>query len=659
MIELTAQELAFGKKLAHVDKEVRDQAVGKLNVILSQESEFTYMDMLRQWKALFYCFWLSDKPLVQQELSWDISNMILACKGANRVLFVRAFWETICREWFDIDKHRIDKYLLLTRRMIFFTFKSMEQSGWDEDLVAEYLKVITEFPASPTDPKIPNSTRTHVADVYIDELVRLRAGQLEEQEEEEEEESGAAIPVAALLEPFMRFIGSTTIRHLPPIIQEKVFENTVVRIAEAEDQAQAEDSSDGEEDADVLHDNQIEHETLDKVQFLMDSIPEIKKRIMSIAGEESMRSLGRKRLHALYQTLCDTFPDEENDIVFGKQIIVREPIGAQERKIAEKFKRKKVKKMNERKEKWDKQKQERKERKELKAMIDTGAVDFDVNALERQASAEEEKKFQQDIAKIREMEKRAGFGTTENSGDRPKSNKEKRVQKKKKAKKPDAAPLNVQEDMPNLVPISEASATRKPTNVSASATNGGAAAKDSAWVVRDKSKKAQNKPSSAVSNGQQKRRRESEPSLLAEAEMSIVVKDKKPQAPTAASTPAKKTKVNGDTQTTPKNKAAAHKDGKSSSEKKRLTWALERNSVKRFLKKVPMLPSAEPALATPPDLKLKSALRKESAYSDAPSTPKSPLKPLLRTPTKQENRVSVNGHASTPARRSQKAKARR
>ncbi|KAJ2039723.1 hypothetical protein GGI08_008157, partial [Coemansia sp. S2] len=92
------------------------------------------MEMLRHWKALFYCFWLSDKPLVQQELSWELANLILVCKGGNNVSFVRAFWETMCREWFDIDKHRIDKYLLLVRRVVFFTFSSMQQSGWDEQL---------------------------------------------------------------------------------------------------------------------------------------------------------------------------------------------------------------------------------------------------------------------------------------------------------------------------------------------------------------------------------------------------------------------------------------------------------------------------------------------------------------------------------------------
>ncbi|KAJ2627804.1 hypothetical protein H4R22_004219, partial [Coemansia sp. RSA 1290] len=168
MAELTDKERALGKRLAHVDKSVRDNATASVKVVMSQEEEFSHMEMLRHWKALFYCFWLSDKPLVQQELAWELANLTLVCNRSNGVAFVRAFWETMSREWFDMDKHRIDKYLLLARRMVFFTFKAMQKNQWDQALVEEYLKVYQEVPANPDDPKIPNSIRTHVSDVYVD-----------------------------------------------------------------------------------------------------------------------------------------------------------------------------------------------------------------------------------------------------------------------------------------------------------------------------------------------------------------------------------------------------------------------------------------------------------------------------------------------------------
>ncbi|KAJ2343695.1 hypothetical protein GGF43_005639, partial [Coemansia sp. RSA 2618] len=389
MIELTDKELALGKRLAHVDKSVRDQATASIRKVLSQSEDITYEEMLRHWKALFYCFWLADKPLVQQELAWDLANLILVCTDSNSVAFVRAFWETMCREWFDVDKHRVDKYLLLARRMVFFAFKSMQQSGWDEQLVGDYLAVYREIPIDSSDPKVPNSIRTHMGDVYVDELVRL-ASDIINDSDDAQAETGA-IPVALLLEPFMRFIGTTSIRHLPALIQESVFESIVVRIAEAEERNMAQNSSGDSATSSDAHDNQIADESLEKVQFLLDSIPELKKQLLAVSGEAELRASGRKRLHLIYQAFCDTFPDEETDIALSKRITISEPIGAQERKVADKHKRKKANKKRELKER-------RKQNTDLgRNIISPSAVDFDVNALASEATAEDRRNYEADI----------------------------------------------------------------------------------------------------------------------------------------------------------------------------------------------------------------------------------------------------------------------
>ncbi|KAJ2687899.1 hypothetical protein IWW39_002590 [Coemansia spiralis] len=634
MIELTANELAFGKKLAHVDKEIRDQAVAAIRVTLARTEEFTYMEMLRHWKALFYCFWLSDKPLVQQELSWELANLILVCKGSNNASFVRAFWETMCREWFDIDKHRIDKYLLLARRVVFFTFRSMQQSGWDQQLVGLYMQMYQDFAAHPTEPKVPNSSRTHLADVYVDELVRLVAALLKDEEDPQIET--AKIPVATLLEPFMRFISTTTIRHLPPKIQESVFENTVIRIAEAEELANAADSDvemGGSSDEGVVKDNQIEHETLDKVQFLMDSIPDIKARLLTVASEEGALPLGRKRLYALYQTLCETFPDEENDVVFPGEITVKEPVGAEERKIANKHKRKKEGKRRELKERT------RAKADERKSLIAASAVQLDVNALEHEATADEERSYQEDLAKIRDMDRRAGVDSMgEDAASKTASKKAKRAAKKAQSNANGGdSSLDALADIPELVAI-DSPATTAATD---KGSNGCQGDEGGAWVVC-------NKDGSIAP----KRKSVGEALPAEQFNESFVVQDK-PKAPEGAKLSNGKRKTEGASSSLQGKQTA--KDTVQSSDKKRLTWALERNSVKRFLKKVPMLPSPTQVSSTP-DSDLKPALRKVSAYVDESPVAQSPLKPLK---VKPERRVSVNGHASTPLRGAKKQKQRR
>ncbi|KAJ2704737.1 hypothetical protein FB645_003018 [Coemansia sp. IMI 203386] len=652
MIELSDKELAFGKRLAHV--EVRDVAVTKLGQILSTKDEFTHMDMLRQWKALFYCFWLSDMPLVQQELSWDLANMILKCKGANRASFVRAFWETVCREWYDIDKHRVDKYLLLMRRIVFFTLRSMYQSDWDAQLVGEYMGIYSQFPVNPNDPKVPHSTRLHVADVFVDELVRLSAEILKEAEEPEADL--AEIPVARLLEPFMRFIGSSSIRHLPPRVSEAVFESIVVRIAEAEDRARNSEQQETDDEDDnldaVIFDNQIEDETLRSVQFLIDSIPSIKERLFAVAGEEGMLSMGRKRLYALYQMLCQTFPDEEKDVPLPGQIVISEPRGAEQNKAAKKYKRKVELKKASRKQK----------KKDLsKNILSTEAASIDINALANKATADEESRFQKDIAKIREMEKRAGFGTTEDSGDRPKSKKELRAEKKEKqnqkqaangASSSSSASRQDNSDVPQLIPVdSSGSAAPSKSSPKASTKKVASSGADS-WVVQDKAVSS----TAPASGSGTKRRRDSEQSLLAEALKNIVVKDK---AASASSTPSKKPSVGSGKRAASTPSKTSGSSAELASEKKRLTWALERNSVKRFLKKIPMLPSTEEVSKVSED-QLKPVLRKKSAYADVQFTGEPPLKPM---------RISANGNgngkgkgkasASTPVHGNKKQKKRK
>ncbi|KAI7829180.1 nucleolar protein,Nop52-domain-containing protein [Kickxella alabastrina] len=656
MIELTENEVAFGKRLAHVDKEVRDLAIEKFGIILSREEEFTHMEMVRHWKALFYCFWLSDMPLVQQELSWDLANMVLKCQGANRVQFVRAFWETISREWFDIDKHRIDKYLLLIRRMVFFTFRSMHQSDWNEQLVREYIDVYYQFPINPTDPKVPNSTRSHIADVYVDELVRLSTEILKSSDEDEAEAEVAKIPVTTLLEPFMRFIGTTTIKHLPPQIQESVFENMVIRIADAEERANNGDNASDSESEGIVRDNQIEHETLDKVQFLIDSMSAIKERIFAVASEESMRAMGRRRLYALYQILCDTFPNEDTDVPLQTRITVNEPIGAQERKIANKHKRKREAKKVERKQK----------KKDLAtSILKTEAMDFDINALENLATVDEERKFQDDIVKIREMDKRAGLDALEEACKSKKSKKNARAEKKKQTQQiiseaaVSSAAVDDQQEAPELIAI-EPVDKRSPKKAKAAAKRAGAdsvnVTDNDGWEIQDRSTKvAPEAPSSGV-----KRRRNSDQTMLAEALKNIVVHDRVAAvpalAPVAASAKPTKGKA-GAASNTPVAKDEPVANGKAiRSDKKKLTWALERNTVKRFLKKVPMLPSTDSTPITPENVK--PALRKQSAYSDEPDASASPLKPVQQKQPKKEIQIVINGQTSTPQRGNKRQKRR-
>lgn len=55
----------FARALASTDGHTRERGLQALCVWLQYRKNITEKDLLRLWKALFYCFWHSDKGAVQ------------------------------------------------------------------------------------------------------------------------------------------------------------------------------------------------------------------------------------------------------------------------------------------------------------------------------------------------------------------------------------------------------------------------------------------------------------------------------------------------------------------------------------------------------------------------------------------------------------------
>ena len=119
--------------------------------------------------------WMSDKPLTQQRLARDLADLLIVLQGEENFLgFVRAFWQTMAREWAGIDALRMDKFLYLVRCYVGKGFEVVGRGEWeDEESLEGYLGVLKEVPLNVRDAKIPNGLRFHVVDVYVDELEKV------------------------------------------------------------------------------------------------------------------------------------------------------------------------------------------------------------------------------------------------------------------------------------------------------------------------------------------------------------------------------------------------------------------------------------------------------------------------------------------------------
>ncbi|CAO3629617.1 unnamed protein product [Cunninghamella echinulata] len=137
---------------------------------------------------------MSDKPLVQQALANELGGLILEMPEDNVIPFIKAFWQVHCGEWHGLDRIRLDKYYLLFRRFVYFSFQWLANNNWDEEKVEEYTTCLLEGPLHPTDRTKPDAIAYHIMEIYFEELEKV----LEQQEQEEED---LDVPMEAITRP--------------------------------------------------------------------------------------------------------------------------------------------------------------------------------------------------------------------------------------------------------------------------------------------------------------------------------------------------------------------------------------------------------------------------------------------------------------------------
>ncbi|NXD26392.1 RRP1B protein, partial [Spelaeornis formosus] len=139
---------------------------------------FSQEELLKIWKGLFYCMWMQDKPLLQEELAANISQLIHVFQNTEtRHLFIQTFWQTMNREWNGIDNLRLDKYYMLMRLILRQSFEVLKRNAWDEGLVQPLLQLLMKVIMDP-DSNSPTGIKFHFIDIYLDELAKVGAKEL-------------------------------------------------------------------------------------------------------------------------------------------------------------------------------------------------------------------------------------------------------------------------------------------------------------------------------------------------------------------------------------------------------------------------------------------------------------------------------------------------
>lgn len=160
---------------------------------------------MKLWKGLFYSVWMCDRPIPQQNLCTELAELLSVLptpnddEGAAVIPFLRAFWATLSREWTSIDVLRMEKFLLLVRRVFGASLawvgggkRGKKDGAWTGTRADSMLRLLQEWPLESKGDlsKVPVGLRLHVIDIWVDETEKLELLDQESEDDSAEDTSG-------------------------------------------------------------------------------------------------------------------------------------------------------------------------------------------------------------------------------------------------------------------------------------------------------------------------------------------------------------------------------------------------------------------------------------------------------------------------------------
>ncbi|XP_055975209.1 ribosomal RNA processing protein 1 homolog A [Sorex fumeus] len=322
-------EIQLAQRLAGNEQVTRDRAVRRLRKFIVAKTEqnaggFTHDELLKVWKGLFYCMWMQDKPLLQEDLGKTISQLLHAFQTTEaQHLFLRTFWQTMIREWVGIDRLRLDKFYLLMRMVLHESLKALQMQGWEKRPREQLLELLTAEILHP-DSQAPSGVKSHFLDIFLEELTKVGADELTAEQN------------LSFIEPFCRMAAQTgdpvVLHHVTCGILEPIIEQAPLAIEALMDEldpqegvdkgSEQEWSTDGaepdseeeedEEEEDTEEDDGDEDDTEAVLQFDYEAVA---NRLFEMASSPSTPSHNRKRLYKVVRRLQNLaeglFPEDD------------------------------------------------------------------------------------------------------------------------------------------------------------------------------------------------------------------------------------------------------------------------------------------------------------------------------------------------------------
>ncbi|KAH8738953.1 RRp1-like protein [Cryptosporidium ryanae] len=136
--------LKLSKTLISVSPASRRKGLSIISKYISKNNEsISKLQIIKLWKGLYYCMWLSDKVLIQREVAIGISNLQKKFTCINSWLsFIEEFYIMMRFRWDSIDHYRMDKFAFLQRTMISESLDLIKNKDFENSYIEGFFSVL-------------------------------------------------------------------------------------------------------------------------------------------------------------------------------------------------------------------------------------------------------------------------------------------------------------------------------------------------------------------------------------------------------------------------------------------------------------------------------------------------------------------------------------
>merc|ERR1740136_442064 len=229
------------------------------------------------------------------------------CRGAHlSQLFIRTYFQTLTREWYKMDKYRIDKFYTLTRLILRETYRYMAARHWNLGIIRLFNDALFEEVLRPTSVLVGgggNGVRFHLLDICLEELALVNA----------EGVTGLKLTEATFLdclEPFFEML----VKAQDKLVHDRVMEKVVSRFL-TEFSVVSDNYNDAADDDDAKLQDEDE-DMVSNAMLVMDEVHvgSVAQFIFELASDSKTLDRYRKELYDMHKTYKRRIKEVGRDI---------------------------------------------------------------------------------------------------------------------------------------------------------------------------------------------------------------------------------------------------------------------------------------------------------------------------------------------------------